>query len=344
MFTIHDRDPDLSKCPSETDVEEGCRAETLKESKQVSTFAQFFWLSLWMVNNIGVTLLNKAVFKNVNFNYPYALSAVHMFCNAIGATLFALFSPSVPVKRLEWKHKKVVLAFSFLFAANIAVGNDSLRHVSVSFNQVMRSLVPGVVMAMGLCMGKQFSTQKKLAVIPVVVGIALACLGEIRFTALGFFITCLCVLLAALKVVVSGMALTGDMKLHPIDLLIKMAPLAFFECFLMSWYKGEMEDIVFQYEDLLETKAIHLVFLTGLMSFSLNVLSFTANKVTSPLTLTVSANVKQAILIIMGTVVFGTPISFTSSLGILIVILGSGRYSYVGYIEQQEKMGLKQSK
>ncbi|CAM9564090.1 unnamed protein product [Heterosigma akashiwo] len=201
----------------------------------------------------------------------------------------------------------------------------------------MRSLVPGVVMGMGLATGKQFSRAKKLAVVPVVGGIALATLGEIRFTVLGFFITVLCVVLAALKVVVSGMALTGDMKLHPIDLLIKMAPLAFGECLFMSYCQGEIAEIISLWHTLVETKAIHLVLLTGVLSFSLNILSFTANKVTSPLTLTVSANLKQALLIILGPIVFGTPISSLGVVGTICVIIGSGRYSYVGYTEQQQQ-------
>jgi len=105
----------------------------------------------------------------------------------------------------------------------------------------------------------------------------------------------------------------------------------------MSYCQGEIAEIISLWHTLVETKAIHLVLLTGVLSFSLNILSFTANKVTSPLTLTVSANLKQALLIILGPIVFGTPISSLGVVGTICVIIGSGRYSYVGYTEQQQQ-------
>jgi hypothetical protein len=254
-----------------------------------------------MANNVGVTLLNKAAFATVDFHYPYFLSFIHMVCNAVGSQMvfmslqqdlkagttgvYQRLLGNVERKELDGAGKRSILAFSVIFSLNIAIGNVSLRHVSVNFNQVMRSLVPAITIAMGFCLGKQISSNRIMAVIPVVCGVAMAVWGDMTFTALGFFYTCMCVILAALKVVASGEMLTGSLKLHPVDLLGHMAPLAMIQCIILSFFTGEINSIASRPELYTDLYPMTVVVLSGVLSFSLNICSLMANKMTSPLTL-----------------------------------------------------------
>ena len=311
-----------------------------------------------MANNVGVTLLNKAAFATVDFHYPYFLSFVHMVCNSVGSQLvfkslardmktgkhgiFQKLLGNIARKELDTKGKKYIIAFSVIFSLNIAIGNVSLRHVSVNFNQVMRSLVPAITIGMGFYIGKQTSQKRINAVIPIVIGVAMACFGDMTFSAFGFFYTCMCVILAALKVVASGEMLTGALKLHPVDLLGHMAPLAMIQCIFLAYVTGEINSIASRPE-LYTIWPMLVVVISGVFSFSLNICSLMANKLTSPLTLCIAANVKQVLMISISTLVFSIPISPLNGGGIVVVLIASAYYSYVSLMEKTQAVQSKLS-
>jgi len=311
----------------------------------------FFWLLLWTSNNVGVTLLNKAAFATVDFHYPYFLSFVHMVCNLIGSQMVFIslgkdessgdigviqrLLGKVERKTLDTTGKRSIIGFSVIFSLNIAIGNVSLRHVSVNFNQVMRSLVPAVTIIMGLFLGKRISSNRMISVVPVIAGVAMAVWGDMNFSTLGFFYTCMCVMLAASKVLASGEILTGSLKLHPVDLLGHMAPLAMIQCLTLSILTGEVSAIASRPEIYSSIFPVGVVLLSGIFSFSLNICSLMANKLTSPLTLCIAANVKQVLMIAISTILFATPITKMNGFGIVVVLIGSARYSYVSVLEKQ---------
>ena len=258
-----------------------------------------------------MTILNKAAFAKVDFKYPYALSTVHMACNIIGAQVYFLLSRTVKPKQIEGFHRRSIIIFSFIFSLNIAMGNTSLRWVSVNFNQVCRALVPVIVMGISMVYYKKiYTAARQWAVIPIVAGVALAFYGDLSFTNIGAFYTMLCVVLAALKAIVGGELLTGDLKLHEIDLLSKVCPLALLQIGVISVLTGEVSEIYARWDELSSGPAPQVVLLSGLLSFSLNVSNFIANKVTSPLTLCIAANVKQV-----------RPLTYTRSFSFFALIL-----------------------
>ena len=75
-----------------------------------------------------------------------------------------------------------------------------------------------------------------------------------------------------------------------------MAPLAFVQCFFLSYVTGEIASISDRWDEISPSAAPHVwsvLLMSGAASFSLNICSLIANKMTSPLTLCIAANVKQ---------------------------------------------------
>jgi uncharacterized membrane protein len=139
------------------------------------------------------------------------------------------------------------------------------------------------------------------------------------------------------------------MKLHPLDLLLRMSPLAFVQCVFYAYATGELERVrEFSSTNMTISLASGLL-INGLLAFALNIVSFTANKKTSALTMTVAGknddndkhpkgmnqnadhslclgNVKQVLSIILAVVIFDLNINVTNAFGIALTLIGGAWY------------------
>lgn len=146
---------------------------------------------------------------------------------------------------------------------------------------------------------------------------------------MGFFLTVLGAVLASIKTIVTNRVQVGRLKLNPLDLLFRMSPLAFVQCIVYAYVTGELEKVrEFSSENMTYSLASTLLF-NGLIAFGLNIVSFTANKKTSALTMTVAGNVKQVLSIILSVVIFDYTINSTNAFGILLTLFGGGWYGFV---------------
>lgn len=132
---------------------------------------------------------------------------------------------------------------------------------------------------------------------------------------------------------------------HPLDLLMRMSPLAFIQCVIYGWYTGELEHVrAYGATQMTSTKAVALL-INGVIACGLNIVSFTANKKAGALTMTVSAkyvalfsvsvvrvdgisvltkigSCKQVLTIALAVVLFNLHITPTNGIGILLTLIG----------------------
>ena len=179
----------------------------------------------------------------------------------------------------------------------------------LQFHQCVRALTPLATIVLSVMfLNKRPSRETYLSLLPVVFGVVFATFGEYNYTMRGLILTLLGMVLAAIKTIVTNrvrlssdaavrcaaadplcaQVQVGRLKLHPLDLLIRMSPLAFMQCVLWGWYSGELDRVrVYGATEMTQSKAIALL-MNGIIAFGLNVVSFTANKKTSALTMTVA--------------------------------------------------------
>ncbi|MBW0469878.1 hypothetical protein O181_009593 [Austropuccinia psidii MF-1] len=291
------------------------------------------WLIYYFAFNLGLTIYNKRVL--IAFPFPWTLTAIHTLSGTIGSKLAhanKLFSAA----RLSRNHTLTLVAFSVLYTVNIAVSNLSLHLVTVPFHQVVRATTPlfTIILSIG-CFGKTYSAETYASLIIVVLGVGLSTYGDYGWTASGLFLTLLGTILASLKTVVTNAIQVGRLRLNPLDLLMRMSPLAFIQCVIYAYLTGEMQRVTeYASQEMDRRKAIGLM-MNGMIAFGLNVVSFTANKKTSALTMTVAANVKQVLTILLAIVVFDLVITPTNLMGILLTLIGGAYYGKIEFNQYQ---------
>lgn len=104
-------------------------------------------------------------------------------------------------------------------------------------------------------------------------------------------ITLLGAVLAAVKTVVTNVVQVGSLKLHPLDLLLRMSPLALVQSLIIGWFSGEWDALPVYWAGLGRDgnrSIMWALFWNGVIAFGLNVVSFTTNKKTGPLTMGVA--------------------------------------------------------
>jgi len=234
-----------------------------------------------------------------------------------------------------------LLAFSLLFTMNIAISNLSLAMVSVPFHQVMRSTCPVVtILIYRTVYSRSYSNATYFSIIPLVLGAALATAGDYQASLLGILLTLFGVLLACIKTVATNRLMTGPLNLSAMELLLRLSPLAAIQCMAWAYFTGELESLrIFrQLEGGFSWSFAFLILANALMAFALNVVSFQTNKIVGALAVTVCGNVKQALTILLGIVLFSVPVGLMNALGMLVTMVGAAWFSKVELDQKRARM------
>jgi hypothetical protein len=132
--------------------------------------------------------------------------------------------------------------------------------------------------------------------------------------------------------------MTGPLALSPLEILFRMSPLAFIQALLFSTLNGELTSFISTCTPYplpllsipLPSSGTALTLAgNGALAFVLNVSSFSANKNTGAVTMTVCGNVKQCLTILLGILIFGVRVSGMNGVGMLITLGGAVWYSVI---------------
>jgi Triose-phosphate Transporter family len=123
--------------------------------------------------------------------------------------------------------------------------------------------------------------------------------------------------------------MTGPLALSPLESLFRLSPLAFAQALLCSFLSGELSS--FYHSGALASSQPFLLVMAGngLLAFLLNISSFSTNKQTGALTMTVCGNVKQCLTVLLGIALFGVRVGVLNGVGMLVALAGAAWYSVI---------------
>jgi len=290
---------------------------------------------LYGVFSISITFFNKAVFAVYQFDASSTLTLGQI----VFSLLFLYFMRKG--KLLDYEDFNIATAKSLAplagyFVGMVITGLAALRYVNVPMYSALRRLTTFIVIiGQYFLLNKTVPMDELVSVVLMVLGAFIAGWGDLSFDLYGYFLTALnCVVTAIYLVYIAkksqqtGMETFGLMYYNnvmslPIVVLIVM--LTEYDA-LISFTKWG--DIGFQ-----------MCFLmSSIQAFLLNYFMFVCSTVNSPLTTSITGQMKSILQTVFGFFTFGGVV-FTPSLaaGLTMSTIGGVWYGVVKYQEQMKK-------
>lgn len=281
---------------------------------------------------IGIILVNKAVFSQVQFNWPGALTLLHYVVTYAALWVMkscGLFTPSeAPMTRRLW-----VLAF--VVGITPCVNNMALEANSVGVYQTAKLLLtPVVVCGEWLLLRKPLSPLRGLLLLIVTVASSVSMATDLTCTAWGVVICLAWIPLAAIYKI--GWSAAEQDETHPwetLPLLFRLLPYSTLFLALMVPLVDPPGVASFGFTPY----AMLLLAMSGIGAFLVNWSGFLVLGACSPLTHILLGQGKSSVVMLASFLFLGFNPGFKSIVGAAVAIVAMIAYTHVNIKEQEAR-------
>eukprot|EP00908_Phaeocystis_cordata_P011514 Transcript_22422.p1 GENE.Transcript_22422~~Transcript_22422.p1 ORF type:complete len:343 (-),score=123.98 Transcript_22422:830-1858(-) len=142
-------------------------------------------LSFNFLSSLGVVFANKAVFKTAHFTYPTTLTALHYAANYV-IVLALLARGGFEAHTVAADERTLVVLTTAVWAGHNGLSNLSLQKNSVGLYQIFKIAVTPLICAIEFgCYGKRQTGLRACALAGACLGVALATVSDVQYTAFG---------------------------------------------------------------------------------------------------------------------------------------------------------------
>ncbi|KZT25262.1 TPT-domain-containing protein [Neolentinus lepideus HHB14362 ss-1] len=310
-----------------------------------------WYMSSAMSSNTGKAILNQ-------FRYPVTLTLVQFGFVAGYCLLF--MSPAVRFTRLRRPTREILTAtlpMGMFQVGGHMFSSMAISRIPVSTTHTIKALSPlFTVAAYALLFGVSYSAQTYISLVPLTVGVILACSSDMS---LSNFVGLLCAFGSALvfvssniffkKIMPSGSSQTSH-KLDKLNLLLYSSGMAFL-LMIPIWLWTDLPALMAQSREhgaqvyaghpskghTAPHSVAYSFFMNGTVHFGQNIIAFIILSSTSPVTYSIASLIKRVVVICIAIVWFNQTIHAIQGLGIVLTFLGLWMYnSAKGSVEKGE--------
>ncbi|KAI0506560.1 triose-phosphate transporter family-domain-containing protein [Xylaria bambusicola] len=281
-----------------------------------------FYIALWIALSSSVILFNKWVLFTAKF--ALFLTTWHMAFATLMTQLMAKFTTT-----LDSRHKvpmnantyiKAIVPIGIMFSLSLIFGNFAYLYLSVSFIQMLKATNAVATLLATWAFGMAAPNLNKLVnVSAIVIGVAIASFGELKFDGLGFIIQVTGIVCEALRLVMVQRLLSSDeFKMDPLVSVYYYAP----ACAVINGFFTILIELPrMTTGDILNVGLITLI-ANAFVAFLLNVSVVLLIGKTNAVVLTMSGVLKDILLVVASMVIFGDPVTLQQYFGYSIALAG----------------------
>lgn len=278
---------------------------------------------------MAVIMFNKWILAYYGFPFPLALTMWHMFfCSSVAFLLVRVFRVVKSIGMSSKDYQRRVVPIGLLYAASLWLSNSAYLYLSVSFIQMTKALMPGLVYMIGCIMGTEvFTTKVTVNMVVIAIGVAIAAYGELNFVMIGVVEQLSSLLFEATRLMLVQVLINSQgLGMNPIQSLYYVSP-ACFVCLSIPFMALEFPLI----SERIESGSLNIspVVMLGnaFSAFALNLAVFLLVGKTSALTMNIAGVLKDWILIWMSANVFAAPVSALNLAGYFLAFLAVCYYN-----------------
>ncbi|KAI6184429.1 TPT domain-containing protein [Aphelenchoides bicaudatus] len=299
----------------------------------------------WYGSSSAQNIVNKLALQS--FPYPLTISLSSLLNNV----LYAI--PLTRILHIKQTHVsstyliKTILPISLGRAAAVTTAYFGLQKLAVSFAQTVKGTSPiFTIIISRFVLGERQSGRVYFSLVPIICGVAIASITEIRFDSLGvmaaLFSTCIFSWLNIL-----AKKVFDETNMHPITFLSINSQLSAVILFPL-WSLKDGRDMWLKYtthdnsnqmatnEPVISTFMMFLV-LSGLLSFIQNFCAFLLIHQLTTLSYAVSNAAKRVSVILLSLLTLQNPVTPLNLIGMLISVLGIFVYNRAKHSENKKR-------